>query len=93
MLNRYGACHGGVLFTIADAALGLASNSHGVLAVASGSDVNFLRPARLGDHLVAETREQNRTRRTALYHTEVRNRETGELVAVVSGRIAYPRTT
>ncbi len=90
MLNVYGTCHGGAMFAFGDAALGYASNSHGVLAVATGADVNFLTPARLGDRLFVECREKNRTRRTALYDIEIRHQETGKLVASMTGRIAYP---
>jgi acyl-CoA thioesterase len=90
MINRHGTCHGGAIFAFADAALGYASNSHGPIAVATGGDVNFLKPPRLGDALVAECRERNRTRRTALYEVEVRNRHSGQLMATLSGRIAYP---
>jgi acyl-CoA thioesterase len=90
MLNMYRTCHGGALFAFGDAALGYASNSHGVMAVATGADVNFLAPPRLGDRLAVECREKNRTRRTALYDIEIRNEDTGRLVAAMSGRIAYP---
>ena len=90
MINMYGTAHGGALFAFGDAALGYASNSHGVMAVATGGDVNFLAPPRLGDRLVVECREKNRTRRTALYDIEIRNQDTGKLVVAMSGRIAYP---
>jgi acyl-CoA thioesterase len=91
MLNIYGTCHGGVIFTLADSALGYASNAEGPVAVATGGDVNFLRPARLGDRLVAEARQKHRTRRTALFEIEVRNTATTELVATLTGRIGYPQ--
>ena len=91
MLNLHGTCHGGVIFTLADSALGYSSNAEGPLAVATGGDINFLRPARLGDRLVAEARQRHRTRRTALFDIEVRNVATTHLVAIFTGRIGYPQ--
>ena len=53
-VNGHGICHGGYLFLLADAALAFASNSYGASAVAAGADIVFLRPAAMGDELVAE---------------------------------------
>lgn len=91
MLNVYGTCHGGVVFTLADSALGHACNAEGPLAVATGGDINFLRPSRLGDRLVAEARQRHQTRRTALFEVEVRNAGNNDLIALFAGRIAYPQ--
>lgn len=71
-LNGHGLCHGGVVFLLADAALAHASNSHGVSAVAAGADIAFLRPAALGDELVATAVERALAGRSGLYDVTVR---------------------
>ncbi|GAA2549555.1 hydroxyphenylacetyl-CoA thioesterase PaaI [Pseudonocardia hydrocarbonoxydans] len=71
-LNGHGICHGGFVFLLADAALAHASNSHGVSAVAAGADIAFLRPAALGDELVATAAERALTGRSGLYDVTVR---------------------
>ena len=46
MVNGHGTAHGGLVASLADSAFAVACNSHGVVTVASGFDVTFLRPAR-----------------------------------------------
>ena len=53
MLNGFGSCHGGVLFTFADTALSCACNSHNQRSVAHHCSIIYLRPANLGERLVA----------------------------------------
>jgi acyl-CoA thioesterase len=83
-VNGHGICHGGYLFLLADAALAYASNSHGVSAVASGADIDFLRPVPLGAELVAEAVELALAGRSGVY--DVRVRLGAEPVAVFRGR-------
>ena len=70
-LNYQGACHGGVTFSLADAAFGLAANSHGAVAVGIDTHMTFQRAARMGDVLVARARESSRSRKLAFYTVEV----------------------
>ena len=85
MLNAHGMCHGGVIFSLADCGFYYACNSGGVASVAAGCDINYVRPARLGERLEAVVRERSRRRRSGLYDAEIRNAD-GQLVAVMSGR-------
>ena len=85
ILNAHGMCHGGAIFSLADAGFFYACNSAGVQSVAAGCDINYLRPAKLGERLEVLVRERSRSRRSGLYDAEVRNSE-GQLVAVMSGR-------
>ena len=85
ILNAHGMCHGGAIFSLADAGFFYACNSGGVQSVAAGCDINYLRPAKLGDRLEVVVRERARSRRSGLYDAEVRNGD-GQLVAVMSGR-------
>lgn len=82
-LNLHGTAHGGFLYTIADAAFALASNSHGVPAVALSTHMEYLRAVRMGETVEAVAEEVHRGRRAALYRVEVRRNE--ELVAVFTG--------
>jgi acyl-CoA thioesterase len=83
-LNGHGNCHGGVLFLLADTALGLACNSHGPMAVAAGADIVFARPARLGEQLVATARERDRFGRSGLYDVTITRGD--EVIAEFRGR-------
>lgn len=72
MVNIHGTTHGGALFTLADAALAAASNSHGTTAVALTMTVAYHAATGPGDHLEATAIELHRTRRTATYEIVVR---------------------
>ena len=85
MLQGHDVCHGGLMFALADSAMAFASNSHNQSHLALNANIDFVRPARLGETLIAEAREGNRTRRTGLYDVTVMN-DAGELVCHFRGR-------
>ncbi|RLD92803.1 MAG: hydroxyphenylacetyl-CoA thioesterase PaaI [Aquificota bacterium] len=85
-LNAANVCHGGVLFTLADLAFALASNSHGQTALALEVSFSFLKAAVEGDQVVAQAREVHLGRRTATYLIEV-TRQGGEKVALMKGTV------
>ena len=85
MLNGLDVCHGGYVFTLADAAFAYACNSHGVVTVAGGASIDFLRPVKAGDRLVAAATERHRGRRSGICEVIVRNQD-DEQVAIFSGR-------
>ena len=89
MVNGVGLCHGGYIFALADSAFAFACNTTGEVAVAQHCAVTFLRPARLGERLVAEAREQHRAGRGGVYDVRVETAD-GELVALFRG---HCRTT
>ena len=73
MLNGFGIAHGGMVFAFADTAFALACNNHeddGTITVASGVDVNFLRPAMQGQTLTAHAKAVH-TGRSGVYDIEV----------------------
>ena len=74
-LNFNGGCHGGAIFALADAAFGLASNSHGPLAMGIDAHITYQAAAGLGDQLVARATEVQRSRRIAFYRIEVARRD------------------
>jgi acyl-CoA thioesterase len=85
-MNFNGTCHGGVLFSLADTAFGLASNSHGRLAAAIDAHIGFTAPARVGESLTASARELNRSNRIGTYRVDVRRDDDG-LVAAFTGTV------
>lgn len=85
MVNGFDVCHGGLLFTLADTAFAFACNGYDNLTFAAAASIDFLRPARLGDELHAQAREDYRGAKSGFYTVEVRN-EDDEVVAMFRGR-------
>jgi acyl-CoA thioesterase len=85
-INFNGKCHGGAIFTLADTAFGLASNSHGLIAVGIDAHITFHVAAAAGDTLTATAAEISRTRKIAVYRIEV-TRGDGALVAGFTGTV------
>jgi acyl-CoA thioesterase len=80
-LNFVGSVHGGVLFSLADLALGVACNSWGRICVALTVEIQFLSAPQDGEVLVATAVERSRTRRTAAYGVDVISEADGALRA------------
>jgi acyl-CoA thioesterase len=89
MVNFHGLPHGGVIFSLADAAFAAACNSYGQVAVALHVDVSFLAAVEVGARLTAEATEEHLGGRTGLYRLAV-TKEDGTLVALAYGT-AYRR--
>ncbi len=85
-LNSVDITHGGAVFTVADTAFALASNSHGQVALALNMSINFLKATGLDSTLTAEATEDKLTNRTGLYRITVKD-ETGDLVSVAEGLV------
>lgn len=83
-LNLHGTCHGGVIFTVADTAFGLASNSHGVVAMGIDVHITYHVAARSGDVLIATASEISRSRKLGVYRIDVTTAE-GVLIASFTG--------
>jgi acyl-CoA thioesterase len=81
MLNSHDTAHGGAIFALADQAFAVASNSHGPLAVALEISINYVAPARAGDRLTAQAREESQGRKVGVYRLKV-TKEDGTLVAL-----------
>lgn len=71
-VNCNGACHGGLIFALADTAFGLASNSYGVVAAGIDAHITYHVAAKLGDELICTATELSRGRKTGVYRMEVR---------------------
>ena len=70
-MNFNGGCHGGAIFALADTAFGLASNSHGPVAVGIDAHITFQAAVRAGDTLIARAVEVQRSRRIGVYRIDV----------------------
>lgn len=70
--NLAGTAHGGVLFSLADAAFEIACNSFGRRCVALETSCHYVSAAPLGEPLSATAQEISRSRRVASYRIEVR---------------------
>jgi acyl-CoA thioesterase len=88
-LNSWGSAHGGFLYSVADAAFALASNSHGTLAVALATHMEYLQASQVGAAVEALATEVHLGRGTAVYRVEVRSGPT--LLAIFTGTV-YRRT-
>lgn len=75
MANISGIAHGGAIFSLIDEAFEISSNSHENVAVALNINVTYMRPPRPNTLLVAESKEINRTKKTASYHITVKDGE------------------
>jgi acyl-CoA thioesterase len=71
MVNGHGIAHGGFIFLLADSTFAFACNSHNERAVAAQCNISFIKPAKLGDKLVATAREISRTGRSGIYDVRV----------------------
>ena len=84
-LNGAGTVHGGAIFTLADFAFAVASNSHGHLAMGISTSVAFVKAALRGT-LFAEAREQSRNPRLAAYTVQITD-DAGDTVAIFQGMV------
>lgn len=85
MLNGFDVCHGGYVFMLADTAFASACNAYDKVTVAGGASIDFLRPGKAGDRLLAVATERFRGGRSGIYDVTVSNQD-GEEIAVFTGR-------
>jgi acyl-CoA thioesterase len=84
MLNGHAIAHGGMIFSLADTAFAYACNSRNVSTVANQASIVFLAPAKEGERLVAEAREEALAGRSGVYQVTVSN-PAGTKIAVFQG--------
>lgn len=84
MLNGYHTIHGGMVFALADSAFAYACNSRNQATVAQAASIAFLSPAREGERLIADAREQSLVGRSGVYLVTVRT-DDGRDVASFQG--------
>jgi acyl-CoA thioesterase len=83
--NSHGTVHGGAIFTLADTAFALASNSHGIPAAAINANIFFVKAATSGTlYAVAEEFSQNP--KIATYTVTVTD-DHGDKIALFQGMV------
>lgn len=84
MANGHEITHGGYIFLFADTTFAMACNYPGSITVASGGDIDFLKPTYVGDKLIARGKEIVKQGRSGIYDIEVTRGD--EIVATYRGR-------
>lgn len=87
--NSHGTVHGGALFTLADTAFALASNSHGVPAAAINAHISYVRAAS-GGTLYATAEEFSLNPKIATYTVAITD-DVGTRIAIFQGMV-YRKT-
>ena len=88
-MNGAKTVHGGAIFTLADFAFAVASNSHGLLAMGINVNVSFVKAATVGT-LYAEANEQSINPKLASYSVLVTD-DMDDTVAIFQGMV-YRKT-
>jgi acyl-CoA thioesterase len=88
-LNSHQTAHGGAIFTLADTAFAVASNSHGVPAAAINAHISFMKSISSGT-LFAEAEEFSLNPRLATYTVRVTDQD-GNRIAIFQGMV-YRKT-
>ncbi|ACM93191.1 phenylacetic acid degradation protein PaaI [Nautilia profundicola AmH] len=74
-LNQAGVAHGGAIFTLADFAFAVASNSFGKVSLAINTSISFIHAGREGDELIAEAKLVDESNRLGTYEVIITNGE------------------
>jgi len=79
-LNGLDVAHGGLIFSLADYAFALASNTKEESALAISANIYFVKSAVLKEEIFAEVREVSRSRKLGTYQGAVTT-QNGEILA------------
>ncbi len=83
--NGAGVAHGGAIFSLADLAFAVASNSHGKLSLAVAASISYVK-AGLGSTLYAEAVEISLGNKMATYTVTISN-DMDEVIASFQGTV------
>ncbi|MBF0279127.1 MAG: hydroxyphenylacetyl-CoA thioesterase PaaI [SAR324 cluster bacterium] len=84
MLNGHRTCHGGVTFSLADSAFGLACNTHGQISFALEANISYSVKVLENETLTACAEEVHRNHKIGVYEVTV-SKEDGTKVAFFRG--------
>ncbi|NLV24758.1 MAG: PaaI family thioesterase [Deltaproteobacteria bacterium] len=90
-LNGAKTVQGGAIFTLADFAFAVASNSHGPLAVGINNSISFVKAPTRGT-LYAEAREQAINPKLASYAVHITD-DNGDTIALFQGMVYRKKET
>lgn len=86
MINGHDICHGGYIFTLADSACAIASNSRNTNMVLQSSTITYLKAARLDDRLSARAEESALRGRSGVIDVSVHD-QNETLIALFRGLV------
>lgn len=86
-INFNGKCHGGILFSFGDMALGLACNSHGKLATLVDGQMSISTAVDEGDWLIAHASEVSRSRKIGSYQVRIFRASDNAHIALIHGTV------
>jgi acyl-CoA thioesterase len=84
-LNSHKTVHGGAIFTLADLAFAVASNSHGTIAASINANISYMKAATTGT-LIAEAKEVAINPKLATYTIHVTD-DAGDIIAIFQGMV------
>ena len=84
MLNGHAICHGGMIFALADTAFAYACNSRNRATVAQKCAIEFKRPGKEHDRLIATAEHQSQDGRYGRYRVKVQT-EDETVIALFDG--------
>ena len=85
MTNGLGTCHGGIVFSLADTAMGHASNAGDERSLATTASIEWVKAARPGDRLTATCRAVVTRGRNTVHDVDVVD-QSGDTVAIFRGQ-------
>jgi acyl-CoA thioesterase len=85
-LNGVNIAHGGAIFSLADLAFAVASNSHRTVALSINVSISYLKASVAGDTLIAEANEVSLNPKLATYEVRVTDKA-NDLIAIFLGTV------
>ena len=84
-LNGLGVAQGGAIFTLADYAFAMASNTDDRTSTGLQTSIAYIAPAPLGSVLIARIQEISRRKTISIYQIEIRDERKDTLIALFTG--------
>ncbi len=84
LVNGFGVCHGGIVFTLADTAFAFACNAYNDETLSVSANIEWLKSVHEGDTLTAVASEDTKSGRHGYYTVNVHNQD-DVLVAIFHG--------
>ena len=85
-LNGVNIAHGGAIFSLADLAFAVASNSHQTVALSINVSISYVKASVAGETLFAEANEVSLNPKLATYEVRVTD-ETNDIIAIFLGTV------
>ena len=79
MTNGFKIAHGGIAYSLADSCLAFAANADGLQAVSIETSISHTKKVTSGDTLTANSKQINKSSKTALYYITITNQNNQEV--------------